>query len=39
MATSNIGVTIACPGPVFSDALIHAFTDKPNEVSSEYQLL
>ncbi|XP_033734508.1 dehydrogenase/reductase SDR family member 7-like isoform X2 [Pecten maximus] len=27
----NIHVTVACPGPVFSEALIHAFTEDPNK--------
>jgi len=27
----NISVTMACPGPVFSDALVQAFTGKPGE--------
>ncbi|WAR19061.1 DHRS7-like protein [Mya arenaria] len=30
-APHNIAVTMACPGPVFSDALLHAFTDKPGQ--------
>lgn len=28
---SNISVTIACPGPVYSEALLHAFTDTPDK--------
>lgn len=35
-ATSGINVTMACPGPVFSDALVHAFTDKPDVVSPSH---
>ncbi|KAH3852169.1 dehydrogenase/reductase SDR family member 7-like [Dreissena polymorpha] len=31
LATWNIGVTMACPGPVYSEALLHAFTDKPGK--------
>ncbi|XP_060082989.1 dehydrogenase/reductase SDR family member 7-like [Ylistrum balloti] len=27
----NINVTMACPGPVFSEALIHAFTEDPDK--------
>ncbi|XP_045184855.2 dehydrogenase/reductase SDR family member 7-like [Mercenaria mercenaria] len=30
-APDNIGVTMACPGPVFSDALVHAFTSEPDK--------
>lgn len=28
---SNISVTIACPGPVYSEALLHAFTDSADK--------
>ena len=28
----NISVTMVCPGPVFSDALLHAFTEIPDHV-------
>ncbi|KAL4237297.1 hypothetical protein ACF0H5_002015 [Mactra antiquata] len=31
LAPKNISVTMACPGPVFSDALIHAFTGEPEQ--------
>lgn len=30
-APHNISVTMACPGPVFSDALLHAFTAEPDK--------
>lgn len=30
-APQNVSVTMACPGPVFSDALIHAFTGEPDK--------
>lgn len=30
-APDNISVTMACPGPVFSEALVHAFTSEPNK--------
>lgn len=30
-APQNISVTMACPGPVFSDALVHAFTEVPDQ--------
>lgn len=32
MYTYNIHVTSVCPGPVFSEALVHAFTDKVDKV-------
>lgn len=30
-APQNISVTMACPGPVFSEALVHAFTSDPDK--------
>jgi dehydrogenase/reductase SDR family protein 7 len=30
---NNITVTLLCPGPVFSNFLAEAFTEKPGEVS------
>lgn len=32
MYTHNIHVTSVCPGPVFSEALVHAFTDSADQV-------
>ncbi|GFR69033.1 dehydrogenase/reductase SDR family member [Elysia marginata] len=32
MSTNNIDVTVICPGPVFSDFLLHAATGKKGEV-------
>jgi hypothetical protein len=36
--TSNITVTLLCPGPVFSNFLAESFTDKLGEVSWWLQL-